>query len=288
MEMAPECIPCLLGRVLFEADLCAPDKSGKVVRDSLKILSEGFEPGVNSAELATRVHRRVYHVLGCKDPYQELKIKSDQVATSLLPEAIKFIEASQDRLEAAVLCSIAGNVLDFGIGTGFDEPEKLRSQFGSLVRQGLDVNDIRKVRERLATAQKVVYLLDNCGEVVFDKLVIEELRRFNLKIMGVVKAEPILTDVTMDDAQRVGIEKMFDDTLTTGTFAVGMDVKRMGDKLRGEMESADMIISKGMANFESLSDELFRPILYVMRAKCRPVAEAIGASKNANVAKLLA
>ncbi len=286
MEMAPECIPCLLGRVLFEAELCAPDKSAKVVRDSLKILSEGFEPGVNSAELATRVHRRVYSVLGCKDPYRELKIKSDEVALSLLPEAKEFIETSHDRLEAALLCSIAGNVLDFGIGTGFDEPDKLRGQFGSLVRQGLDLNDVPKVRGCLKSAKKIVYLLDNCGEVVFDKLLIEELKKFNLKIIGVVKGEPVLTDVSMEDARRVGIDEMFDELLSTGTFAVGIDMKRIGDRLRAEMNSADLIISKGMANFEALSNEITRPILYVMRAKCRPVAEAIGARKNDNVAKL--
>src|SRR5512138_3398698 len=109
MEMTPECVPCLLGRVIFEVDLCAHDKSRKAVRDSLKILSEGFEPGANSAELATRVHQRVYHVIGCKDPYQELKVRSDEVATSLLPEAERFIKSSESRLEAIVLCAIAGN-----------------------------------------------------------------------------------------------------------------------------------------------------------------------------------
>ncbi len=285
MEMAPECVPCLLGRVLFEVELCNPRKSGAAMRDALKVLKEGFEPGANSAEVATRVHQRAYQVIGCADPYLDLKIRSQEIAKELFPRAQCLVESSSDRLEAAALAAIAGNVMDFGIA-GLDDPSALLRQFDAIIRQGLDVNDLSKVRQRLAGARKVVYLLDNCGEDVLDALLIREIRALGPQVIGVVKGEPILTDVTMEDARRSGVIKEFDEVLTTGMFAVGVPVKGMGDRLRRELGEADLIISKGMANFESLSDSQFRPIAYLMRAKCRPVAEAVGARKDDNVLRL--
>jgi damage-control phosphatase, subfamily I len=106
-------------------------------------------------------------------------------------------------------------------------------------------------------------------------------------VIGVVKGAPILTDATEEDATSTGMVDMLDGLLNTGVFAVGLDIGRMGDRLREEMASADLIIAKGMANFESLSDAGYGPIAYLMRAKCHPVAQAIGASKNDNVARLV-
>lgn len=285
--MAPECVPCLLGRVLFETNLCAPRKARAAMRDSIKILSENFAPGVNSAEVATLVHRRAYDVLGCPDPYAQLKARSDEVATLLLPRAEDLIASSPDRLEAAVVAAIAGNVMDFGF-PGHDSPDQLTEEFDALLAQGLDVNDVAAMRERLGPGRKVVYLVDNCGESVFDRLLVNEIRNTGTRVVGVVKGEPILTDVTLEDARRVGLDTAFDEVMTTGMFAVGVDAARLGDRLRAELRSADLIVSKGMANFEALSESDFRPIIYLLRAKCGPVARAIGARKDDNVAKLFA
>lgn len=287
MEMTAECVPCLLGRVVFEVELCDPRKAERAVRDSLAILNEAFRPGSNSAAVATRVHRRVYDVLGCEDPYARLKERSDEVAASLLPRARAFVDRSADRLRAAVAVAIAGNVMDFGI-PGHDSPEQLVGAFESIVGQGLDVDDVDEMRKRLGPGKKVVYLTDNCGESVLDRLLVEELRRTGTRVVGVVKGAPVLTDVTMAEVGRAGLDAAFDEIITTGVFAVGVDVERMGERLRSELTSADLIVAKGMANFESLSGASFRPIIYLMRAKCRPVAEAIGARKGDNVAKLYA
>lgn len=286
MEMAPRCIPCLLGRVLYEVERCDPSKSALAMRDSLRILREGYVPGANSAEVATRVHERAYGVLGCDDPYLDLKIRSQQVAAELLPRAQCLIESSPDRMRAATLAAIAGNVMDFGIA-GLSDPNELPHQFDAVVRQGLDVDDLTRVHELMAGASKVLYLMDNCGEDVLDALLVREIRALGPKVVGVVKGRAVLTDVTMDDVRRSGVIEEFDEVISTGMFAVGVDVHRMGDRLRREMEDADIIISKGMANFESLSDAPFRPIAFLMKAKCRPVAEAVGAREGDNVVRLL-
>lgn len=285
--MTPECIPCLLGRVLFEAELCAPRRAGAAMREGLAVLHENFLPESNSAEVATKVHRRVYDVLGCEDPYAALKERSDEVAASLLDRARGFIDRSEDRLEAAAVVAIAGNVMDFGI-PGHDDPEQLRDDLDSILAQGLDVNDVDRLRSMLGPGRRVAYLTDNCGESVLDRLLVDELKRTGATVIGVVKGAPVLTDVTMGEVRRAGLDDAFDNIITTGMFAVGLDTNRMGERLRSELDAADIIVSKGMANFESLSDAGIGPIIYLMRAKCRPVAEAIGARKGDNVAKLYA
>jgi uncharacterized protein with ATP-grasp and redox domains len=285
MEMAPRCIPCLLGRVLFEVEMCDPSKSATAMRDSLRILKEGYVVGANSAEIATRVHERAYRVLGCDDPYLDLKVRSQEVASQLLPRAQCLIESSPDRLRAATLAAIAGNVMDFGIA-GLKDPNELPHQFDAVVRQGLDVDDLLRVHELINGATKVLYLMDNCGEDVLDGLLVREIRALGPKVVGVVKGKAVLTDVTMEDARRSNAFQEFDEVISTGMFAVGVDVHRMGDRLRREMEEADLIISKGMANFESLSDAPYCPIAFLMKAKCRPVAEALRAREGDNVVRL--
>ncbi len=286
MQMEADCVPCLLGRVLFETNLCSPAKKSEVMGECIKVLCSEYEEGVNSAETATMVHRRAYNLLDCKDPYIDLKNRSNEIAESIFPKAKKFVAAAKDPLEAASLVSIAGNVLDFGIDAALENPENLTEEFDSLVGQGLATNDIPRMRELLEDAENVIYLLDNCGEIVFDKLLVEELKWFGVRIVGVVKGEPILTDATEEDARTVGIDKLFDEVLSTESFAVGINLNLVGERLRKEIDRADLVISKGMANFESLSNSNLGPIAYLLRAKCLPVAIAIGANVGDNVVRV--
>ncbi len=285
MEMAPECIPCLLGRVLFESDLCAPKKEATAVRDSLKILGTEYVPGANSAEVATIVHRRVYDILRTDDPYRRLKDQANDIAMKLYPKAEQALLKAKDRFRTAVLISIAGNVMDFGI-QGLDDPTAIIGQFDQLIQQGLDIDDLDEISGSLGPGKKVLYLMDNCGEIVLDRVLVREIKNTGSKVIGVVKGKPILTDATRDDLLKVGMFDIFDEILDTGVFAVGIDLDRMGDELREAIASSDLIISKGMANFESLSDSKIGPILFLLRAKCRPVADAIGAKKGDNVARI--
>ena len=287
MRFAPECVPCLLNRVIYETELVDPRKATETVDASLRMIAGADWRNTNSARLASKVHRRVYELVASSDPYRDLKLRSDSEAEKLFAKAKKFVEESNDRLEAAVLCAIAGNVLDFGIDVGIESPEQLGRKLELIVAEGLAVNDLPLAKKVLSHSSKVVYLLDNCGESVFDRLLVKEIGRLGPKVVGVAKGQPILTDVTLDDAKRVHLDSCFDEMLTTEQFAVGVDLASTSSRLRDEIDKADLVISKGMANFESLSDEPIRPILYLMRAKCGPVARAIGAKRNDNVARLV-
>jgi len=288
MEMDPQCVPCLIRRVLFEAQQAGGDMSVDAVCTASRTLGRLFGPGVCSATVATEVHREVYDLLGTKDPYARLKRKSNEVALDLYPEAERFVKNSSDPLRDAFLCAVVGNVLDFGISTGYDEPTKLRSEFKKLVGEGLGHDDTERVRELLLKSDRVVYLADNCGEIVLDRLALREIRKLGVDLTLVVKEEPILTDATLKDIKGLGFEKLVDRIVEAPGFAVGIDLASLRGRFGNLLREADLIIAKGMANYESLSETDIAPIAYLLRTKCEPVSRAMGLRKDINAVKLFA
>jgi len=285
--MAPECVPCLIRRVLFETDIVDQSKSAETVRDAAMTLGRLFGPRVCSASVATEVHRRVYEIIGNDDPYADLKRRSNEIALDLFPEAEQFVERSDDRLRAAFICAVVGNVLDFGIGTGFDDPTTLRLEFDRLMQEELGYDDTDQVRDMIHEGTTIAYLVDNCGEVVFDRLVLRELKRLGADLTLVVKEEPILTDATMKDIQGLGFEDIVDRIKEAPGFAVGLDIGALNGSFGGELRSHDLIIAKGMANFEALSETDIAPVAYLLRTKCWPVANGLGLDKDINAVKLV-
>ncbi len=287
MRMSPECVPCLVRRVLFETMEVDPSKSVETVKYASAALGRLFGEGVCSAVVATEVHRGVYDILGDDDPYRELKAKSNEVALELYPSAERFVARSRDKLRASFLCAVVGNVMDFGIGTGFDHPGTLRKEFRNLLAEGLGHDDTPAVRKMLKEGAEVAYLVDNCGEVVFDRLALRQLKKMGVRTTLVLKGEPILTDVTMKDIDGLGLDELVDEVVEAPGFAVGIDLDAMEGRLGDMLRAKDLVIAKGMANFESLSETDLSPIVYMLRTKCAPVAENIGLEKDINAVKLL-
>ncbi len=287
MELTDECIPCLLARVRFEARLSRSDRALEAVLAAAREIAASC-PGDVSAEVATRAHRAAYEALGTDDPYAEVKGQANRVALRLLPRAREIIEDSPaaDRLRTAALLSIVGNVLDFGIKGGLDEAGMLEEEFGRLVAAGLGRDDSDAVGRLLGNGRRIAYLTDNCGEVVLDQLLLDELRARGCRVALVVKGEPILTDATRADVEELGLDDHVDEVLDTGPMAVGIDLATVPEGTRAALGSADVILSKGMANYESLSEAPYRPIAYLLRTKCEPIARSLGEAKNINVFKL--
>ena len=285
MKVHPECAQCLLRRILYETELghASMGQQYEAMKLAIDALHKDFSPKICSAEIATGVHKGVYDILG-RDPYAEAKAKSNEIALRLLPKARKMVESSDDPFRTAVLCSIIGNVLDFGIRNDFANADVLLDKFDSLCEQGLGHDDTAAIKE-LASG-KVVYLTDNCGEIVFDRLLLEQLREMGAQITLVVRGEPILTDATMEDVEELGMGELVDKVMTTERFAVGIPFWDMPEELDRELGSADLIIAKGMANYETLSETDYRPVAYLLRTKCRPVASSMGLEKDINAAKL--
>ena len=284
--MTPECVPCLIRRVLFEAEEVDDSFGVRAVKNASQMLGELFGEDVCSATVATQVHRETYKLLGTKDPYSVLKKKSNDVALEVYPFAEKFVRSSKDPLRAVFLCSILGNVLDFGIGAGYDDPARLKKEFKNLLKEGLGHDDTRRIKTLLRKSENVVYLGDNCGEIVLDRLALEELKKFDIDLTLVIKEEPILADATKKDISALGIECIVDRIVEAPGFAVGIDLDSLNGKFGKTMRNADLIIAKGMANFESISETDLAPVAYLLRTKCSPVANAMGLKKDINAVKL--
>lgn len=152
------------------------------------------------------------------------------------------------------------------------------------MNEGLYINDFEKMKKYLKG--EILYFTDNCGEIVFDKIVCELLKEYNVNISLVCKKYPILTDATHEDAIKIGFQDIVDEILTTGKFSVGVDFSGISEKLKRKLKEASLIICKGMANFESFSETKYKPIAYLMRVKCNPIAKSIGAKKSKNILKI--
>lgn len=286
MKIHAKCVPCLLNRTLYETNLINPSQALNVMGEACKIIGRYDLKDVCSAVVATEVHEATYSILGTDDPYKDIKNRCNQTALSLLPKVEEVIQHSEDRLKAAMLCSIIGNVMDFGISSSPDTPEGLIQEFDRLLLMGLDIDDTDKVRAYLEKGGNVLYFSDNCGEIVFDKLLCREIKKFDVHLSFVVRGEPILTDATLEDVYEFGIDKIADRILTTGCFAVGVDFDHLPEELSRALHSADLIIAKGMANYETFSEVKYKPIVYLLRTKCDPVAEDMGLRTDINVVKV--
>lgn len=290
MKMSPRCTYCLLSRVHFQSKLSTDDDEliNRTLQECLKVVSENYSPEEVSASVATKVHRKCYETLKDKDPYHVTKKLSNEAAQKVLPFAKEKIYEGDpedaELLRRAVLASIIGNYFDFGI-MGFDASEdRFEDAFRKHFERGLDVDETRYM---LGMLDNVVYIADNCGEIILDMVLFEVIKKLGGKVTLVVRGGPILTDVTLEDVREFGIDSMVDRVLTTGSNAVGVSVEEASEELLTAMKEASLIISKGMANYETLSEHNFGPIAYLLLTKCECVAEDMGLEKDLTVAKLM-
>ena len=290
MKMSPRCTYCLLSRVHFQSKLSTDDEDliNKTIHECLCVLNDNYSPDAVSSVVATKVHRKCYEVLGDNDPYAVTKKLINQAAEKVLPFAReKIYEGNPDDAEVfkrAVLASVIANYFDFGI-MGFDASEgKFEAAFQKYFEQGLDVDH---TREMLGLMEDVVYIADNCGEILFDMLVFDIIKKLGGKITLVVRGAPILTDVTMEEVREYEIDKKVDRVLTTGSNAIGVLVDEIPNELLEAMKDATLIISKGMANYETLSEHNFGPIAYLLLTKCECVADSLDLDEGLAVAKLM-
>ncbi len=284
MKLTPDCVPCLMKRVLFQARLLENGCESEAVGAALRAYAKEYAVGRNSAEVATEVHRSAYEVMGA-DPYIKIKLDADRIAEEYLDQVMGYVDSAEDRFSAAVRVAVIGNIMDFGVS--LSSPEEFHAVFKKLLDQGIGSDDTARMKELLTDSKSVLYFFDNCGESQFDKLLIREIQRMGVRVVGVVRGERILNDVTMEDAERIGLDKILDRTVSTGTFAVGAVLSKAKDDLKEELDRADMMICKGMANYESLSDQdAGMPKVFILRTKCGPVARSLGVPENINVVRV--
>ncbi len=286
MKISPKCPACLLNRVYMECKMVTDDYETifKAVEDALKILAERYPRREINAHIATYMHRRVYEILGVEDPYKELKERANEVAMRFLPTIKEFVERQEDTFKASAIASIIANTFDYGVMDHRVAEEDFMEYFTTQFEKGLAIDHLNEIRE--LCKGKVVYLTDNCGEIVVDTLFMREIKKSCERLSVVVRGKPILSDATLEDAIKAGVDRIADEILTNGKGAVGVIEEELPNDTLERLENADVIIAKGMANYESMSESRFKPIAFLMTAKCEPVARDVGVEVGDMVAML--
>jgi len=253
----------------------------------LELLSIEFSPEATAATIGTKRDRLIKKITGNDDPYREVKHHSNIQALKMLPKAREFVEGCRTdygRFKAACIVSILGNLIEFDIiGHEFDF-KKLNRLFANTE---LTIDDTRDIYNLLRHSKNVVFLADNAGEIVFDRVLIEELRRIGASATVAVKEEPALNDATLIDADEVGLRKIAE-VITTGTDTLGLLLEEASVELKRRIRGCDLLVVKGMANYETLSDQTMRvPMAFFLMAKCDPIAIDLGVEKGSAIAKLV-
>ena len=292
MKVEAECAACIISRGAAEAKEATtnPALRFRAMNDLLRLLTKEFKPTAVPADLGTKRDVVIRWVTGNPDPYERSKKLSNEKALKLLPYARKLVEEGytlQERLKRACLCAIAGNIMEFDIPGH-------RFTFNSLKRAFRDagkdvvIDDTSNIYELARKAHTVLYLTDNAGEIVFDTLLVEQLKSMGLTVTVAVKGRPIINDATLEDAEVSGMCKLADRVITTGTDSVGLALNEVSTEFREVYDRVDLVFAKGMGYAETLTEyKLKKPHVLLFRSKCNPVANFFGVPREKNVAKLM-
>lgn len=268
----PECFPCLLSQALRTAQAATDDEAihKSVIKAALKRL-ESISSDVSAMEIVVEMQLMVKRITKCEDPYKETKMKSNELAISLYPKLKEMVASSSDRLLTAASIAAAGNALSFVTSLEGD----LEKTVAETVKRKFALDDYDQFRNSVATSTQITYLADNAGEVVFDRVLIEELNR---QVTYVVKSGPWGNDATMEDAIFAGLDSIAR-VITCGTPDPISILSPGSEQFLEAMHSADMVIAKGEALYDVLSEEE-RNIFYIFEVKCPVSARNLGAETN--------
>ncbi len=267
-----DCIPCFVRQVLDSVRMTTDDEQiqEKVLREALYLGSK-MDLSQSPPAMAQKIHRFIREITGVKDPYLEVKNRFNKLGLQMYPELKQQVETSADPLETAVRLAIAGNIIDFGVNSVVEQSQVEKAIAESLT-EPLDMEAMEEFRDATSQAEDILYLGDNAGEIVFDRLLIEQLPYE--KITFAVKGGPILNDATIEDAQVVGLTDIVN-VIDNGSDAPGTILESCSEAFRRRFDKSDLIIAKGQGNFETLCD-VDKNLFFMLRPKCVVLARHLG------------
>ena len=292
MKVEPECVACILMRGVAETTASTTNLAFRfrAISDVLRMLNKEFRPTAVPADLGTKRDRVIKRVTGNNDPYKRSKKLSNEKALELLPYARKIVEegyAQQDRFKRACLVAIVGNMIEFDIPGHKFNSSILRKSFREAAKD-LVIDDVGRIYELAKKAHTVLYLTDNAGEIVFDTLLVEQLKNMGVNVIVAVKGDPVINDATLEDAEASGMSRVATKIITTGSDSVGFAPNEASKEFLDVYNSVDLVFAKGMGYAETLTEyKLKKPHALLLRTKCNPVANFFCVPREKNVAKLM-
>ena len=268
MNVNLDCIPCFVNSFyrLLETGILPEKEKEPGMRRFLTILAEE-DYNQSPPSLARLLHRLMRDILANPDPYKDVKMKYNRMMLDLYPDFKKMVTKSENPFDTAMRLAMAGNVIDFGPQVQLNVMDTIYR----VIKAELAIDDSLTLKKDIQSADLVLYIGDNCGEIVFDKLFIETIAHPNLYYA--VRGYPVINDVTLEDAHQVGIDKVAN-IITTGDDAPGVVWETSSDEFKQIFNKADVIISKGQGNLEGLM-RIRQNIYFLLLCKCDLIARNI-------------
>jgi len=285
LNIAPACIECIINQAKRVAQTLQTDaQTAQKLIDTAKEMSRDFSFSKTPPEVAAPLYEELARILEKEDIYDEVKELSTQKALTLLPLLQKHLQKSDDPFDTALKIAIAGNVIDLASEVSFDLDEELEKIF----QTNYAIDDSKELALLLAKAKWVVVLGDNVGEHVFDKLFIQTLQSLyhDIKFYYFVRGKPIINDVTLKEAKEIEFESVCE-VIDSGVDTPGFVYDRATKEAKRLFDDADLVISKGMGNYECLTPSHKSPIAFLLKVKCSVVATSLGKEVGDIIVKII-
>jgi uncharacterized protein with ATP-grasp and redox domains len=264
MKTYLDCIPCFFKQALTAARIAGLNEAKiKTILDHIAKVIPEITLHSTPPEIGMIVYKAIYQAAEIDDPFRDAKHRSTQYLLSIYQDLKKQVLSSDDPLYTALKLSALGNAIDYGADPDFD----IKADIINAQETDFDVCDYVQFKKELEKAKSILFIADNAGETVLDKLLIEQLKK---EVIYAVRSRPIINDATFDDAHEAGIQEVAD-IVSSGCDAPGTILHLCSEDFLQTFNNAEMVISKGQGNYETLSEEK-RPMFFLLKIKCPVIA----------------
>jgi len=266
----------------------------EILKESFRFLSREFSTEKIPSYFITEVHRILKRISGIEIPFKERRDRCNQLGIKMAEKIALGAEGLEEfeRFSFLVNWAIASNHLDFrtvGTGYGFQMAEIIE-ELRACLSEGLKIDRRAEIFQKAKNSSKILYIHDNVGEIVLDKLLIKELRRYGTLVTSALRGGPITSDATIEDGETVGLQEAASEIILAGPDTLGISLNEMSDQLKRGLQTADLVIAKGQANYYALTEYRSKvpgKIACLFRTKCEIVSNDLGETGKINVAILL-
>ena len=290
------CASCIIDDLCGALQLVPLEEKIKkeILKESFQFLAREFSTEKIPSYFITEVHRILKRISGIEIPFKERRDKCNRLGIKMAEKINLEAEGlkESERFSFLVNWAIASNHLDFrtvGTGYGFQMTEIIE-ELQACLSEGLKIDQRVEIFQKAKNSPKILYIHDNVGEIAFDKLLIRELRRYGSSVTSVLRGGPITSDATMEDGETVGLQEAASEIILAGPDTLGISLNEMSDQLKRGLQTADLVIAKGQANYYALTEHRSKvpgEIVCLFRTKCKIVSNELGETGKINVAILL-
>lgn len=278
MKIFLDCLPCLLRQALEASRRVTKnqDIQALIIEEAIKIISD-YKKYNCSPEIAKDIHNIIKEITGDPDPYEAVKRYDIKKAEEVYPLLKELLAKENEKIYWALKIAATGNIIDSAIYGKTDFNKILEME----VKKEFSICDIEIFKKKLKSSKNILFIADNAGETIFDKILIEYLDNFETTYA--VRSEPIINDATLKDAYDSGLNS-FSNIISSGCAAPGTVPAQCNNEFLYLLEKADIVIAKGQGNFEALSD-YWRPVFFLLKAKCPMIADRLNTDLDSYVFK---